>query len=158
LLSKLLEDANEQLRLTKEAWEQIEPLGKPCGKTSIYGSVTGSHCTKTYKQFCVEMKAGRYAAARSGMCKYCLAQARYQFDQAYVADVERELASAQKHLAKKSAAATEAVRIALLSKDDADRATRFKRVQYKPPKYKEVLAAMGMTESSGSEEPSTPAE
>ena len=142
LLTALLEDAQEQLRLTKEAWEQIEPLGKPCNKVHTSGKVIGSHCTKTYKQFCIEMKAGRYEIAKSGMCPYCLAKARYQFDQDYVVGVERELALAQRHLAQKSAAATEAVRIALLSKSDADKATRFKRIQYKPPKYQEVLAAM----------------
>jgi len=143
LLTALLEDANEQLRLTKEAWEQIEPSGKPCNKVHASGKVVGSHCTKTYKQFCTEMKASQYEIAQSGMCAYCLAKARYQFDLDYVACVESELASAQRYLAQKSALATEAVRIALLSKSDADKATRFKRIQYKPPKYQEVLAARG---------------
>ena len=146
LLTQLLEDAQEQLRLTKEAWDELEPQGKPCNKVHVSGRVVGSHCTKTYKQFCLEMKAGRYEIARQGMCVYCLAQARYQFDLAYVADVERELALAQCCWAQKSAIATEAVRIALLSKEDADKATRFKRIQFKPPKYKEILAAMDITE------------
>jgi hypothetical protein len=136
LLTALLSDAQEQLRLTKEAWDQIAL--KPCG----------SLCTKPYKQFCVEMKAGQHTAARSGMCAYCLAQSRYRFDQDYVACVEAELASAQRYLACCSVRATEAVRIALLSKGDADKATRFARLQYKPPKYQEVLAAQGVTESS----------
>jgi len=147
LLTKLLEDANEQLRLTKEAWEQIEPSEKPCNKVNVSGRIVGSHCTKTYRQFCAEMKAGRYEIARSGMCAYCLAKARYQFDLDYVADAGKELALARRHLAQKSVVATEAVRIALLSKEDADKATRFMRIQYKPPKYREVLAAMGITDS-----------
>ena len=142
LLSALLEDAKEQLRLTKNAWEQIEPSGKPCVRV-VRGKAAGSLCTKTYRQFCAEMKAGRYAIAKSGMCAYCLAQAQYQFDRDYVASVECELAWAQRHLACSKTAATEAVRIALLSKEDAEKATRFTRLQYKPPKYKEVLAAMG---------------
>ena len=142
LLTKLLEDAQEQLRLTKEAWEQIENAIKPCSQIHTTGKVTTSRYCKTYKQFCAEMKGGQYEIARVGMCEYCLARSRYLFDLAYVADVECELALARQHLAKASAVATEAVRIALLSKEDADKATRFKRLQYKPPKYKEVLAAM----------------
>lgn len=146
LLTHLLADANEQLRLTKEAWEQLEPQGKPCNKIHN-GNVVVPRCTKTYKQFCLEMRAGRYEIAKQGFCPYCLAQARYQFDQAYVADVEKELASARKHLTQKTAVATEAVRIALLSKEDADKATRFKRIQYKPPKYKEILATTDIAET-----------
>jgi len=150
LLTQLLIDAKEQLRLTKEAWEQLEPLlepvSKPCGKV-VNGKVVGPHCIKTYKQFCVEMNAGSHEIARQGMCPYCLAHARYRFDLAYVADVECELALAQQTYMRKSAIATEAVRVALLSKEDADKATRIKRLQYKPPKYKEVLAAMESAES-----------
>jgi len=93
------------------------------------------------------MRAGRYEAAQQGMCMYCLAQARYQFDQDYVSSVETELALARQCLVQKRIAATEAVRIALLSKDYAARETRFKRIQYKPPKYREVLAAKGASES-----------
>ena len=148
LLTKLLEDATEQLQFTKEAWEQIQPMEKPCNKVNVSGKIVGSLCTKTYKQFCIEMRAGRYAVAKTGMCPYCLAQAQYQFDQDYVASVAHELALAQKHSAQKMAIATEAVRIALLSKGEADKATRFARLQYKPPKYQEVLAAMGMIDDS----------
>jgi hypothetical protein len=140
LLTQLLADAQEQLRLTKTAWEQIEPQGKSCSKT------VSVRCTKTYKQFCTEMKASRCEVARQGMCPYCLAQAQYRFDQEYVADVEKELVSARKYLVQKSTTATEAVRIALLSKSDADKATRFLRIQYKPPKYQEVLAAKSVIE------------
>jgi len=160
MLTQLLTDAKEQLRLTKEAWEQLEPelepVNKPCSK-AVVGVLVGSRCTKTYRQFYVEMNAGHYEIALQGLCPYCLAHARYQFDLAYVADVERELELAWQHYEHKSTVATEAVRIALLSKDDADRATRFKRFQYKPPKYKEVLAAMGEPNSEDegavSEEP-----
>ena len=144
LLTQLLADASEQLRLTKEAWEQLEHTPQPCTKV-VVGGVVGSRCTKTFKQFSSEMKAGRYEVARQGMCVHCLAHARYQFDLAYVADVERELALAHRCWVQKNAIATEAVRIALLSKADADKATRFKRIQHKPPKYREVLAAMGVT-------------
>ena len=157
MLEQLLADAKEQLRLTKEAWEQLEPLlepvSKPCTKV-VVGQVVSPRCTKTYKQFYVEMKAGRYDCAGQGMCPYCLAHARYQFDLAYVADVECELALAQQDYAQKSACATEAVRVALLSKDDADKATRIKRLQYKPPKYKEVLAAMESAKSQPEEKES----
>ena len=155
LLAQLLEDANEQLRLTKDAYEEIERTGKHCSKVYVTGTKKGC-CTKTFKQFCTEMKAGHYEIARTGLCEYCLAQWRYQFDQAYVADVKKELASARCSLALKEAAATEAVRVALLSKDDADRATRFKRLQYKPPKYKEVLAAQINTGETPSEDEAPP--
>jgi hypothetical protein len=150
LLVQLLTDAKEQLRLTKEAWEQLEPqlepINKPCIK-AVNGKVMVHRCTKTYKQFCVEMKAGRYEIAQQGMCAYCLAYARYLFDLAYVADVEQELELARQCYVQKNIIATETVRVALLSKDDADKATRFKRLQYKPPKYKEVLAAMSASKS-----------
>ena len=152
LLTQLLADAKEQLRLTEEAWKQIEPQGKSCQKVIkvVKGKAVGCLCIKTYKQFCVDMHAGRYEVAQQGMCAYCLAQARYQFDQEYVASVEAELALARQCLVQQSVAATEAVRIALLSKDDADKATRFKRIQYKPPKYREVLAAMSASEPPSS--------
>ncbi|MDR1493281.1 MAG: hypothetical protein LBT05_11245, partial [Planctomycetaceae bacterium] len=51
----------------------------------------------------------------------------------------------------KKAIADEAVRIALLSKPDADKATRFKRIQMKPPKYQEVLAAKESAQSKKTE-------
>jgi len=150
LLTQLLTDANEQLRLTREAWEQIEPVGKPCNKVNVSG-VKIVPCTKTYRQFCAEMKSGQYATARSGLCEYCFARQRYQFDLDYVADVERELALAHRYLAQTSAAATEAVRIALLSKEDADKATRFKRIQYKPPKGEETADGKQQTAAESSE-------
>jgi hypothetical protein len=155
LLTQLFADAKEQLRLTEEAWKQIEPMGKPCldvvvgtviVDAVVVGTKAGSPCSKTYEQFYIDMRAGRYEVARQELCFYCLAQARYLFDLAYVADVGNELALAQCFHAQRSAAATEAVRIALLSKEDADKATRFKRLQYKPPKYREVLAARGVPE------------
>ena len=145
MLTALLGDACEQLRLTKEAWEAIQPMGKTCVKV-VSGRAAGSLCTKTYRQFCAEMKAGRYAVAKTGLCAYCLAQAQYQFDLEYVACVDRELALAYRHLECCTAAATEAVRIALLSKGDADKATRFVRIQYKPPKRQEIFAALGITD------------
>jgi len=148
LLVKLLKDAQEQLRLTKEAWEQLEGMAHPCSQVGVVAAPAHvSPCTKTYQQFHADMTAGQYEIARAGMCTYCLAHARYRFDLAYVADVECELALARKHLASASATATEAVRIALLSKEDADKATRFKRIQYKPPKYQEVLAAQEAAET-----------
>jgi hypothetical protein len=146
LLSQLLADAIEQLRLTEDAWRKIEPMEPSFHEVSqeiVRVKTSGCLCKKTYKQFCVDMRAGRYELAQEGMCLFCLAQARYLFDLDYVADVENELAMAQCTLMQKSAIATEAVRIALLSKEDADKATRFKRLQHKPPKYREVLAAMG---------------
>jgi hypothetical protein len=156
MLIQLLADANEQLRLTKEAWEELEPfhlpMSNPCNQVVRDTGEGCTPCTKTYKQFYVEMKAGRYENAGQGMCPYCLAYARYQFDQAYVSDVERELVLARQCLIQKNAISTEAVRVALLSKDDADKATRFKRLQYKPPKYKEILAAMGEQKSEESEQ------
>jgi len=149
LLTALLETAREQLRLTREAWEQIAPLEHPCHRVepcnrTVSVGVVGSRCTKTFKQFCAEMRAGRFDLAQTGFCAYCLAHARYQFDLNYVADVERELALARWHLAQRTAVATEAVRIALLSRGDAERATRFMRIQFKQPTRQAVFAAMGI--------------
>ena len=150
LLTQLLIDAKEQLRLTEIAWKQIEPLGACCHEVetvAVVATASGRCCKKTYKQFCVDMRAGQYEVAQEGLCIYCLAEARYQFDLTYVADVECELALAYTDLAHKNMVATEAVRIALLSKEDADKATRFKRFQYKPPKAREVLAAMNVPDA-----------
>jgi len=154
LLTQLLADAKEQLRLTELAWLQIEPLGPLCCEVVpvvVVGKTHGLLCKKTYKQFCVEMKAGCFEVAQEGMCVYCFALARYLFDQEYVADVECELALAWQHWVDINALATEAVRIALLSKEDADKATRFKRLQFKPPKnrevHREVHATMGIVNS-----------
>jgi len=154
LLTALLETANEQLRLTREAWEQIAPLEHPCNRM-ISGRVVGSLCTKTFKQFRAEMRAGRFDVARTGFCAYCLAHARYQFDLDYVADVERELALAYRHWKQRSAVATEAVRIALLSRSDAEKATRFMRIQFKQPRRQEVFAAMGIADPLFAGPPST---
>ena len=60
---------------------------------------------------------------------------------ATLAAIDQRLAAAQHELKHLSAVADEKIRIALLSKEDADKATRFKRIFQKPPKYKEVLAA-----------------
>ena len=62
-------------------------------------------------------------------------------DQDALAAIDQRLAAARHELKHLSAVANEKVRIALLSKEDADKATRFKRIFHKPPKYKEVLAA-----------------
>ena len=62
-------------------------------------------------------------------------------DQEALASIDLRLATAWHKLKHLSAIANEKVRIALLSKEDADKATRFQRIFHKPPKYKEVLAA-----------------
>ena len=153
LLTQLLEDATEQLRLTREAWEEVATMVNPCHQVGsgqvgsgqvVSGRVVASRCTKTFRQFSAEMRAGRFDIARQGFCVHCLANAQYQFDQAYVADVERELALARLYWERRNAIATEAVRVALLSKRDADLATRFLRIQYKQPRLREVLAARGV--------------
>jgi hypothetical protein len=82
-----------------------------------------------------------YSPRFFGLCEYCAAKAQFLFDRNYVAEVEKELTRAVYRLEMKKAIANEAVRAALLSKPDADKATRFKRIQMKPPKYQEVLAA-----------------
>ena len=62
-------------------------------------------------------------------------------DQEALASIDQQLAAAKHDLKHLSAFANEKVRIALLSKEDADKATRFQRIFQKPPKYKEILAA-----------------
>ena len=60
-------------------------------------------------------------------------------DQEALVAVDQRLAVTKRELKYLSAVANEKVRIALLSKEDADKATRFKRIFHKPPKYKEIL-------------------
>lgn len=83
---------------------------------------------------------------KSNLCDYCQARAYYLRDKAYLEKVEKELSLAVAEWKRKTAIADEAVRIALISKPDADRATRFKRIQHKPPRYQEVLAAQKFAE------------
>jgi hypothetical protein len=139
MLEQLLATATEQYRLTQAAWEKFVADGGHCIKDGIEVK-RPSACSKTYKQFADEMKSGQCAAASQNMCAYCLAKARCCFDQEYVAMVKNELAWAQNDYLWKQATADEAVRVALLSKDDADKATRFVRIQNKPPKIKEAAA------------------
>ena len=143
LLTQLLADAREQLRLTSQAWEELAPVVNPCNPIGSI-VVVGHRCTKTFNQFYTQMRAGQFEIAMQGFCAFCLAHARYRFDLAYVADVERELALAQCFWAQKNAMATEAVRVALLSRNDAHFATRFLRIQYKQPRIQlqDILNAM----------------
>ncbi len=62
-------------------------------------------------------------------------------DREALAAIDQQLVTAKHDLKHLTAIADEKVRIALLSKEDADKATRYKRIFHKPPKYKEVLAA-----------------
>jgi len=55
-------------------------------------------------------------------------------DQESLAAIDSQLAAAQHDLKHLTVIADEAVRIALLSKDDADKATRFQRIFHKPGK------------------------
>ncbi|MDR3181487.1 MAG: hypothetical protein LBT89_00970 [Planctomycetaceae bacterium] len=151
MLEQLFTAAAEQCRLTKGAWEQFVAEGGHCINEDIIkvdaaDAKIPSACSKTYKQFAEEMRSAAkkdnqgHSAAEQGLCAYCLATARYQFDCDYVALVRDELARAKDDYLWRCAAADEAVRIALLSKDDADKATRFVRIQNKPPKIKEAEA------------------
>jgi hypothetical protein len=71
---------------------------------------------------------------------YCRAKAQFLKDAAYVEDVALERNAAIAEWKTKSAYADERVRLALLLKDDADKATRFMRIHHKPPKWQDVLA------------------
>ena len=55
-------------------------------------------------------------------------------DQGALAAVDAQLATVRRDQKRLTAVADEAVRVALLSKDDADKATRFQRIFHKPPK------------------------
>lgn len=80
-------------------------------------------------------------------CPVCEAKARMLADKANLEALENGIKAAAEDLDAKKAVAEEAVRIALLSKPDADRATRFMRIQHKPPRYQEVLAAQEAAEA-----------
>ncbi len=81
-------------------------------------------------------------------CKTCAMKAHWQQEKAALAATESGLAAANRDLKRLTVIADEKVRIALLSKDDADKATRFKRVFHKPPRYQEVLAAREAEENA----------
>lgn len=140
LLSELRDSALACFLESEEAWKQQEAEGICVSKVRALESF--SPCMKTLG--CSKTADGIVFPEGEmvlGGCEYCRAKALYLKNRAYLASVEKELASAIKDLDRKTARADEAVRIALLSKSDADKATRFKRIQHKPPKYKEVLAA-----------------
>ncbi|MDR2644291.1 MAG: hypothetical protein LBC74_16035 [Planctomycetaceae bacterium] len=76
-------------------------------------------------------------------CEYCLVQAKYLKDAAYLREVGIVLAEAEAEAARAEKFAAEWAEIAKLSKPDANIATRFKRIHHKPPRYQEVFAAEG---------------
>ena len=135
MLSELKAVALGLLETSEGKWNWIKESGSCTGRN---GSV--SPC-RPNRNTTVAKSGTAHSAAGPTLCEYCTAKAQYEKDLAYVAEVEKELALAIGNWQALKCAADEAVRIALLSKDDADRATRFKRIQHKPPKYKEVLAA-----------------
>ncbi|MDR2117034.1 MAG: hypothetical protein LBP87_11710 [Planctomycetaceae bacterium] len=161
LLAELRDAALAQLQKSRDAWELLEQSGH-----CINFRIAPSPCSRTFKQIPVENTAEntvKNAAKNSalettyapysphffGLCEYCAAKAQFLFDQNYVAEVEKELTRAVYVLDVKKAIADEAVRIALQSKPDADKATRFKRIQMKPPKkYQEILAAQESAKNS----------
>ncbi len=142
LLQQLYDAASAQAAESGEIWELFQSEGL-CRSRLLKGSknAVDSPCCPAGTQ--LENMDGEELSllGSNGRCDYCLAKAKYLKDQAYLAQVGCELAVAGRNLQVKTAIADEAVRIALLSKDDADKATRFKRVMHKPPKYKEVFAA-----------------
>ncbi|MDR2440346.1 MAG: hypothetical protein LBE12_13380 [Planctomycetaceae bacterium] len=165
-LSELRDAALAQLQKSRDAWESLKQFGH-----CINFGVVHSPCSRAFKQIPVEdtentvgntLKNSVFETTYTphsppffGLCEYCAAKAQFLFDQNYVTEVEKELTCAIRILDIKKAIADEAVRIALLSKPDADKATRFKRIQMKPPKYQEVLAAQESAKKQESTENNT---
>ncbi|MDR2755505.1 MAG: hypothetical protein LBC20_07330 [Planctomycetaceae bacterium] len=162
LLAELRDAALAQLQKSRNAWELAEQSGScikfgmvysPCSRVfrqTPVGNTVENTPKNTAANSVVETTYTSHSPPFFGLCEYCAAKAQFLFDQNYVMEVEKELTRAIRILDKKSVIADEAVRIALLSKSDADKATRFKRIQMKPPKYQEVLAAQ---ESAKKQEP-----
>jgi hypothetical protein len=152
LLSELRDAALSQLAQSRAAWEQIQHSGhclrygrddgnpSPCFPRSRFNKQLPAQPIGNIAVPPLRTVAHSQRPPFWGLCEYCGAKAQFRFDQTYVAEVEAELAGAVRELELREAIANEAVRIALLSKTDADKATRFKRIQMKPPKYQEVLA------------------
>ena len=134
LLDELQAIALGLLEKSEARWSWMKEHGLCAGAVTESSPCCGNTTYVVREGVAMHMK-------NPSLCEYCAAKARYEKDCAYVAAVQRELAGATQEWHELTAIADEAVRIALLSKDDADRATRFKRIQHKPPKYKEVLAA-----------------
>ncbi|MDR0337593.1 MAG: hypothetical protein LBI18_10935 [Planctomycetaceae bacterium] len=155
LLAELRDAALAQLQKSQDHWELLKQSGhclrfgipySPCSQAFQQIPTDNPH-ENILDQTVVKITNTYYQPHFFGLCEYCAAKAQFLFDQNYVMEVETELTRAMQILEIKTAIANEAVRIALLSKPDADKATRFKRIQMKPPKYQEVLAAREATQN-----------
>ncbi len=136
LLEQLHDAAMSQANESREIWELFQAEG--CCLSITNHANTGNNaafpCYPANTQFDWTDTGALSLLGANGRCDYCLAKTKYLKDQAYLAQVAKEMTDAKQQLQKKTAIADEAVRIALLSKDDADKATRFKRVMHKPAK------------------------
>lgn len=154
LLQELYDIAMIRAHESEIVWKHRQETGFciATAKVALAGNQRGSVMTPCMKAMGATKEgdglAFKNASSLFSTCEYCLAKATYLKDQAYLVEVEKELAAATQDWQWKTAVADEKVRIALLSKEDADKATRFKRIQHKPPKYKEVLAAQEAAEAA----------
>lgn len=150
LLNELRDYAILRLSESEDAWKWIEQSGGCVADAKYRGAL--SPCMRAlgakqkgkepvFQSPKVSLDENDLPKRLVSSCDYCRAKAQYMKDHAYLLAVEKELGLATFDWQRKTTVADEAVRIALLSKEDADKATRFKRIQHKPPKYKEVLAA-----------------
>lgn len=131
MLNDLYEIAFGRFMESEENWEYFEASGcciAVAGKCCVANTTCDPCSAKT--------NAGTVVFVQ---CDYCKAKAQYLKDKTYLAEVAKERALAIKDWRTKSAYADGRVRLALLTKEDADKATRFKRIHHKPPKYKDVL-------------------
>jgi hypothetical protein len=181
LLAELRDAALAQLQKSRNNWESLRQSAQcihgihygrvhsPCSQVlkhlpedysvqfteNIVGNIAGNIADNTVQEPAFETVYNSHAPRFFGLCEYCAAKAQFLFDRNYVAEVERELGNVMRELERRTAVADEAVRAALRSKPDADKATRFKRIQMKPPKYQDILM-LRESEQNGTENNTTP--
>ncbi|MDR0869298.1 MAG: hypothetical protein LBN39_00750 [Planctomycetaceae bacterium] len=148
-LNELRDIAKKILASNEAKWKQLEQTGQciGCQHTAV-GVPCAPVAAVPAEEQTAEPQQTLLKPCCNPCCEYCNAWRQYQKDLCYVASVEQEIALITQDWQYKTLIADEKVRIALLSKDDADKATRFKRIQHKPPKYKEVLAAKAAEEAA----------
>lgn len=134
MLNDLYDIAFGRLMESEARWESFKDIGCSC---VVEACNACDPCAKTSKGRLVRTVVGDRCECHQ--CEYCMAQAQYLKDKAYFAEVAKERGLAIADWRQKSDYADGRVRLALLTKEDADKATRFKRIHHKPPKYKDVL-------------------
>jgi hypothetical protein len=145
-LRKLHDDSANRLANSKAAWDYQVENGVCIA--ALQDNVNVAEVSPCMKNMGIKKSGNTYLINPCEnelqlSCEYCLAQAKYIKDSAYLREVCNVLNQAEHEAARTAEIAKKWAEVAKLSKPDADVATRFKRIHHKPPRYQEVLAAEG---------------